>query len=94
MTFLPLVVAAEYAGEFRVHLRFNDGLTKLADLHPLLVGSVFGPIRTPSEFRRFFLDAGTLSWPCGADIAPEALYALPDVSKTPSARVSAESGRS
>lgn len=79
MTFLPLVVAAEYAGEFRVQLRFNDGLTKIVDLRPLLVGPVFKPLRTPSDFRHFFIEAGTLGWPCGADLAPETLYALPEV---------------
>jgi uncharacterized protein DUF2442 len=87
MTYLPLVVAAEYDAEYRVHLQFNDGCSKLVDLRPLLIGPVFDPITAESEFRGFFIDAGTLSWPCGADLAPEALYALPNVETKVSAGV-------
>jgi hypothetical protein len=79
MPFLPLVVDAEYDGDYRVRLRFNDGRSKLVDLLPLLVGPVFAPIRSQSEFQRFFIEAGTLGWPAGADLAPEALYALPEI---------------
>jgi hypothetical protein len=36
----------------------------------------FEPLRDPSYFRRFTLspDLGTISWPNGADFAPEFLY--------------------
>jgi hypothetical protein len=41
-----------------------------------LVGSVFEPLRVPRCFAQAFLDAegGTVAWPNGADLAPEALF--------------------
>lgn len=36
---------------------------------------VFEPLRDVEYFRRFILDGWTVSWPSGADIAPETLHA-------------------
>ena len=74
MTFLPAVVRAEYRGEFRIHLVFNDQLESTIDFRQWLDGPVFEPLRTASYFRRFFVEGGTVVWPNGADIAPETLY--------------------
>ena len=74
MAFLPGVVRAEYRGEFRIHLVFNDQSESTVDFEPWLEGPVFKPLRTPSYFRRFFIEGGTVVWPNGADIAPETLY--------------------
>jgi hypothetical protein len=72
--FLPSVVRAEYRGEFRIHLTFNDNSAKTIDFEHWLDGPVFEPLKDPAYFRRFFIDGGTVSWPNGADIAPETLY--------------------
>jgi hypothetical protein len=74
MVFLPAIVRAEYRGEYRIHLTFNDGLENTVDFEPWLDGPVFEPLRDPAYFRRFFLEGGTVAWPNGADIAPETLY--------------------
>ncbi|MHB8511830.1 MAG: DUF2442 domain-containing protein [Actinomycetota bacterium] len=71
---LPLVTAAEYQGEYRILLTFSDGLKGTVDFADWLEGPVFKPIQSQSEFKRFFIEAGTIVWPNGADIAPEALY--------------------
>jgi len=42
-------------------------------------GPVFDPLKNPKMFKKFFVEAGTLAWPNGVDIAPEALYEAPDL---------------
>jgi hypothetical protein len=46
---------------------------------PLLRGSMFLPLQEPQFFAQLTLDtvSGTPVWSNGADLAPEALYALP-----------------
>jgi len=74
MQFLPIVVRAEYREQYQISLTFNDGLEATVDFSPWLQGSVFEPLKDRAYFRRFFLDGGTVTWPNGADIAPETLY--------------------
>ncbi len=74
MEFLPSVIRAEYRGAYRIHLIFNDNLEATVDFAQWLDGPVFEPLKDEAYFRRFFVDGGTVSWPNGADIAPETLY--------------------
>ena len=74
MNFLPSVVEAKYVDNYCILLTFNDGTANTVDFANWLEGPVFQPLRDLGYFRRFFLDGGTVSWPNGADIAPETLY--------------------
>jgi hypothetical protein len=65
---------AELQADFVVRLWFNDGVDGVTDLSDLLTGPVFEPLRDPAYFKRFFIEGGTLTWPNGADMAPETLY--------------------
>jgi hypothetical protein len=71
----PTVVRADYVGDYRIKLTFNDGRTGTVDFAAWLEGPVFEPLKDKAYFQRFFLDGGTVAWPNGADIAPETLYA-------------------
>jgi hypothetical protein len=71
---LPLVVQAEHRGEFRLHLKFTDGVQGTIDFEPWLDGPVFEALKEPAYFRRFFVEGGTVAWPNGADVAPETLH--------------------
>jgi len=79
MSVLPSVVRAEYRGGHRIHLWFNDGREKTIDFGQWLQGPVFEPLKDTTYFQRFFVEAGTVSWPNGADIAPETLYSAQGV---------------
>jgi hypothetical protein len=74
MNVVPAVVRAEYQGEFKIRLVFNDGVDAPVDFSQWLSGPVFEPLKDPKYFARFFVDAGTVAWPNGADIAPETLH--------------------
>ena len=74
MNTLPTVVRAEFRGGYLIHVTFNDGLETTLDFTPWLEGPIFLPLKDTTYFQRFFLEAGTVTWPNGADIAPETLY--------------------
>ncbi len=66
---------AKYLDGYRVMLSFNDGSEGVADLSDSLDGEIFEPLNDMNYFSKFSLDSWpTLSWPNGADIAPEYLY--------------------
>ena len=75
MNFLPAVIRADYCGEFKIRVAFNDGPESTIDFSGWLSGPVFEPLKDRAHFASFFLDGGTVAWPNGADIAPETLHA-------------------
>ena len=79
MRVTPGLKRAEVVHGYVVHLTYSDGLEADVDLSYVLeLGPVFEALRDPEEFRRVRASrsANTLTWPNGADIAPESLYAL------------------
>jgi hypothetical protein len=75
MSYLPQVIGARYISGFIVSARFDDGIEKYIDISQWFKGPVFEPLKDPKFFKKFFVEAGTLAWPNGVGIAPEALYA-------------------
>ena len=72
---IPSVTAARYVADYRLDVTFSDGTRKVIDFSQWLRGPVFEPVKDLEYFKKFILDGWTVSWPNGADIAPEALYA-------------------
>lgn len=72
------ITDARVVGPHRLSVVFNDGVRDTADLRPLLEGPVFEPLRDASCFAQVRLDpeCGTVVWPNGADLAPEAIHEL------------------
>ena len=70
------VIEARWVRGHRVWLKFEDGAEGEIDLSGELRGPIFEPLRDPNYFARFTVsrDLGTISWPNGADFAPEFLY--------------------
>ena len=60
---------------YRINVEFEDGTAGEIDLRDRLFGPVFEPLREESEFRKVAVDEfGAIAWPCGADLAPDAIY--------------------
>src|SRR2546428_6496593 len=83
MNYLPQVVGARHISGFIVSTRFNDGTEKQIDVSQWFKGPVFEPLKDPKLFKKFFIEGGTLAWPNGVDIAPEALYAAREPTTKP-----------
>jgi hypothetical protein len=63
----------------RLAVEFADGTSGEADLSAFLSsdrvsGTVFEPLRDPSVFGQARLELGAVTWPNGADLAPDAMY--------------------
>ena len=72
----PHIVKVHALPSLRLWLQFSDGLSGEADLSHLADKGVFQRWNVPGEFEKVQLDAdaGTVVWPGGLDIAPDALY--------------------
>ena len=70
------VVHIEHRGDYRYFVAFDDGCSGEIDFSCYLnCGPVFQPLRDKVFFASAKVEGGTISWPNGADIAPETLYA-------------------
>lgn len=63
---------------WRLAVRFNDGSSGTVELEELIHGpapGVFEPLRDAGYFAQVYIDCGAVTWPNGADLAPDAMYA-------------------
>ena len=74
--YMPRVTGAEYLHDYLIHIVFSNGKEGTIDLKPFIGQGVFEPLTDQAYFRKMFVDGWTVSWPNGADIAPETLYEL------------------
>ncbi len=78
MRLTPRLKRAEVLHDHVVRVSYAGGLTAEVDLgYVLELGPVFEPLRDPAFFRQLKAsrEANTITWPNGADLAPETLYA-------------------
>ncbi len=66
----------DYMGDYRLSLKFSDGVSKVVDLRPYLKGEVFGALLNKEQFIQYALTPITIEWANGADLAPEFLYEI------------------
>lgn len=72
------VVEVRSLGGYRLYLRFEDGVAGEIDVASLIsFDGVFAPLRDERRFAevQVNVDFGTISWPGGADLDPDVLYA-------------------
>ncbi len=69
------LIKIEYKGGFVYHLVFDDGKSGSIDFAEYIGRDpVFEPLRDIAFFKKATIEGGTISWPNGADIAPETIY--------------------
>jgi Protein of unknown function (DUF2442) len=71
------VCALSVRSGWQLAVTFNDGLQGLVELSALVQGAnagVFEALRNPVFFAQAYLDCGAVTWPNGADLAPDAMY--------------------
>ena len=75
------IVEARPRGGHVLELLFDNGIRKAVDLSEILKGPVFQPLLEPDYFAQVAVDpvSGTVVWPNGVDLAPESLFALPEI---------------
>ncbi len=70
------IVDVQVQPDYRVWIRYEDGIEGEVDLSELVGKGVFERWSDPVEFERVYVDddAGTIAWPGGLDLAPDRLY--------------------
>ncbi len=73
---IPKVSEATYVKDFIIMVRFADGIEGEVNLSDDLEGEIFQPLKNVEYFKKFIVhpELHTLTWPNGADFAPEFLY--------------------
>jgi len=82
------VVFVECVGDYRLRLRFSDGADGIVDVADMVpFDGVFAALKDPALFTQVRVDpeSGTITWPGGADLSPESLYAAVVGRRNPSA---------
>lgn len=74
--YMPRVIEATWLKDYSIHVVFSNGKEGNIDLQPFLGQGIFEQLLNKDYFRKMFVDGWTISWPNGADIAPETLYEL------------------
>jgi hypothetical protein len=73
------VVEVTAVGDYRLHLKFDDGVEGDVDIAKVVpFKGVFAPLANDSEFWRVSVhnELGVIYWPNGADLDSDVLYGL------------------
>jgi len=70
------IVAVQPLAQYRVWVRFSDGVEGEVNLSELVGKGVFALWNDPAQFAKVPIDpqSHTLIWPGGIDICPDTLY--------------------
>ena len=71
------IVRVRHVRDYVCYVEFDDGSSGEIDLSCYLArGPVFSVLADVGLFMQVRIEGGTLSWPNGADIAPERIYEM------------------
>jgi hypothetical protein len=69
------VVEVKPESDYRLFVRFKDGLAGRVQLRPEELTGVLAPLLDEQFFKQVFIDYGAVAWPGEIDLAPDAMYA-------------------
>lgn len=73
------ITEAKHIKSYEIWLKFNDGIEGVVDLESTITNDhreIFKELKEIEQFTRFKVDADTIVWENGLDLAPEYLYDL------------------
>ena len=69
------IVEVKPVSGYILEVEFSDGIAGSINLSNRLFGEMFEPLRDQTLFNQVQIDEfGAITWPNGADLAPDALY--------------------
>ena len=74
----PKITSIQYTEGYVYRITFSDNKKGVVNLEPFLWGEAFEQIKDADYFRKAYVDkeTGTITWPNGIDLAPEALHRI------------------
>jgi hypothetical protein len=73
------IIEAKHVKYYEIWIKFNDGVEGIVDLKSTIADDhreIFKELKDEDKFKRFRVDADTIVWENGLDLAPEYLYDL------------------
>ena len=70
------ITAAEYIGDYKLRLTFNNGVIRVVDFVPLMQKGICKKLQDKDYFRAFTLDPFTVDWNNEIGFAPEYLFEI------------------
>lgn len=76
MKMLQTIIKVEYLDGYRLKLHFKNGEVKIFNMEERLKNAknMFLPLKDLEFFKQVKCEDGTIVWPNGVDLCPDALY--------------------
>lgn len=72
---IPIAIHVKALSGYRLYVEFDDGVAGEIEMADRLFGPAFEPLHNIDEFNKVFVDEfGAIAWPCGVDLAPDAIH--------------------